>query len=232
MKKYADLSCWVDDVNSLYCPGIMPGDALVGVRECGFRPRELPLAREILELAYGENWRKVKVGKRILGQQILWPSTIYSRQMQEMIKSLDLATDMNLKGASHIPFDGIPHNLGVMLFQSGYGASIGDPFEPSWMMRYCLSEMELSDEEAYDTWTMGHAMIFITSSKEALMKIAYKSGLEAKVIGQIKEEPGITIRSKGCFSKGDLLHFPEKRIGVMVYDNRSYGGLEIHFFSE
>ena len=54
---------------------------------------------------------------------------------------------------------------------------------------------------------MGQGMVVITPEPENAIRIAKEFGIEAQVIGQVTEEKGIRIKSKGFFSENAVLEY-------------------------
>ena len=186
---------------------IRVGNSLVGLYEEGFRSNGFTLVREIMEKVHGENWHDVKWvdGKNSLGDMALTPSRIYSKAIVDMTGGYD--TDRKPKALlhdiAHITGGGIPEKLGRVLENSGYGAEIDNPFMPSEFVRYVQDLGNVSDREAYKTWSMGQGMVVITPEPSEVMNVAKMHGIESRVIGHVKYEPTIKIFNCGSFAPTD-----------------------------
>ena len=64
-------------------------------------------------------------------------------------------------------------------------------------MLHCQKAGGVTDREAYRTWNMGQGMIIVSPDPDEVMAVAKTFGIEAKVIGNIVDKPGIRIASKG-----------------------------------
>jgi len=186
---------------------IEPGDALVGLREKGFRSNGLSLIRRILSQRHGENWHMKSINGQNLGGTVLRPSRIYTRAIVDMIGGVEGEPRAKVHGAAHITGGGIPGKLGRILKPKKLGAHIDNPFPPEEIVLYCQGLGNVSDEEAYKTWNMGQGMIVVTPEPERVVAIASNYHIEAKIIGNVTRNPGITIKSQGIFNKNNILKF-------------------------
>ncbi len=186
---------------------IEPGDKLVGLREDGFRSNGLSLVRRILNNSFGETWHTRVLEGENLGELVLTPSRIFTRAIVDMIGGFEGKPQAEVHGVAHITGGGVPGKLGRILKPKNLGAKIEDPFLPGKIVLYCQELGRISDEEAYQTWNMGQGMIIITPEPNEVIKVARKYNLEAKVIGEVTSNPGITIVSQGIFKKNEVLKF-------------------------
>jgi len=182
---------------------IKEGDSLVGLKETGFRSNGLSLVRKIMKKNYGENWHlSDRAGKhsleRTMAREVLTPSKIYSGAVVDMFGGYDQEPKVEVHGVAHITGGGVPGKLGRVLKHSGYGAVIGEPFEPSDIMLYTQGIGNVEDAEAYRTWNMGQGMIIVSPNPYGVIDIARSHGIEAKQIGYVTKDPSIKIRNKGA----------------------------------
>ncbi len=179
---------------------IQPGDAIVGLREKGFRSNGISLMRHVLSSHYGDQWHQCTVEGQNLGETALVPSTIYTRAVLKVFPWAH--------GIVHVTGGGIPGKLDRLLQPFKLGAEIADPFPPCWLMTHCQKIGQISDQEAYRTWNMGQGMLIITPQPQKIQAAASRMEIESQVVGHICEKPGIRITSAGYFQPGQVLSFP------------------------
>jgi len=181
---------------------VREGDALVGLRETGFRSNGLSLVRKIMQKHHGDEWHRVpwKVGTDSLANLALTPSKIYTAAVVDMFGGYNGEPKVDVHGVAHITGGGVPGKLGRMLKPSGLGAVINEPFEPSEFMLYTQALGNVSDEEAYKTWNMGQGMIVASPDSERVIDIARNYGIEAKQVGYVTEDPSVRIKNKGAMN--------------------------------
>ncbi len=186
---------------------IAPGDAIIALREEGFRSNGLTLARKIFSEVYGENWHKTYFDQKEIGEQLLLPSRIYTRAIIAMTGGYDLQPRAVVHGLAHITGEGIPEKLSRTLRPSGYGAVLDSLFKPCSAMWLAQGAGSIMDDTAYSTWNMGQGMLVITPDVQNVLTVAQEYGIEAKVAGRVVEEKGITVVSEGLFGSGKELRF-------------------------
>ncbi len=186
---------------------IKAGDAVVMLREKGFRCNGWSLVRKIFQTAHGDSWHTVPLNGSTLGELSLTPSKIYSRFVVSLHGGMDTKGKVKLHGVAHITGGGIPEKLGRVLKKSGLGARLTDLFEPPDVMAYCQRLGGISDVDAYRAWNMGQGMALITDKPDLVLAEAKAAGIEAKVAGEITKEPGITLVSRGIEKSGAELRF-------------------------
>jgi phosphoribosylformylglycinamidine cyclo-ligase len=186
---------------------IQPGDALVGLREKGFRSNGLSLVRQIFCRQLGENWHESSFQGSSLGELVLWPSRIYTRPVAAMLGGIQDEPRATVHGVAHITGGGIPGKLGRVLKPRRLGAHLDAPFPPGDVVLYCQELGGVPDEEAYRTWNMGQGMIIVTPEPDKAIALAEEYGVEGRVIGAVTASPGITIRSQGNCKQNKELTF-------------------------
>jgi phosphoribosylformylglycinamidine cyclo-ligase len=199
---------WFANRNRLFTGHeVRVGDYLVGFRERGFRSNGLSLVRKIMRDNLGDEWHTARLDGDSFAKLALEPSQIYCAAVVDMFGGFDGEPKVPLTGVAHITGGGIPCKLGRMLKPSGYGAVITNSFEPSLLTKYCQDKGNVSDVEAYRTWNMGQGMIVATPEPQAVISIAENYGIEAKIIGEVRQNPAITIHSNGIHTGGRYLSF-------------------------
>lgn len=185
---------------------IKKGDKLVALRENGPRSNGLSLFRKILADNYGPNWDENAVCEGY-ADKILHPSQIYSAAIVDMFGGFDSEPQADVHGVAHITGGGVPGKVGRMLKPSGLGAHFDDLYKPCDIMLTMQQLGDVSDENAYGTWNMGQGMMIATPEPDNALRVAENHNIHAKVVGEVVEEPGITIKSKGLMTPKVELKF-------------------------
>lgn len=203
---------------------IEPGDYLVGFQENGFRSNGLSLVRKIASQHFGDEWHQTPyrdlVSKRgdqdhddnwheaaykegSLGSAVLTPSQIYTKAAVALFGGVKEEPRATVHGMAHITGGGLPGKLERMLRPSGYGATINSPIHPPTIMQGMQTLGNVTDEEAYRTWNMGHGMVIATPEPEQVLFAAKDHRIDANVIGEVTQDPTIQIKNRGAHSKSD-----------------------------
>ncbi|HWP61257.1 MAG TPA: AIR synthase-related protein [Candidatus Paceibacterota bacterium] len=183
------------------------GDAVVVLREEGFRCNGWSLVRKIFEEKHGANWHTTPFEKTTLGLAALTPSKIYSRFVVGLHGGFNSEGTTRIHGVAHITGGGVPEKLGRVLQSTGLGAHLPNLFEPGAVVSYAQKIGNVSDQDAYRAWNMGQGLAIITPAPEQVVAEAKKAGIEAKIAGQIVKTPGISITSFGSERPGQELSF-------------------------
>ena len=186
---------------------IQVGDAIVMLREEGFRANGWSLVRKILKEAHGDEWHKVERGNSTLGLLALTPSRIYSRFVVGLHGGFDTEGTCEIHGVAHITGGGVPEKMTRVLRPSKLGARLTDIFEPPEIMSYVQKTGSITDHDAYRAWNMGQGMALVTPEPDKVLAEAKRYGMEAKVVGEIIAEPRVIITSKGTEKPGQELSF-------------------------
>ncbi len=184
--------------------GILPKQLVIAVRERGFRSNGLSLARKILEQQYGSNWHDAHLE---FAHRLNVPSTIYTRAIVALTGGYSSEPKANVTGIAHITGGGIPEKLGRLLSVERYGATLFDLFDPPESMSQIQQMGKVTDEEAYRTWNMGQGLLIMTREADKVFAVLRDHDLEVRVAGEITEQPGITLVSRGIYSKNKQLSF-------------------------
>lgn len=184
-----------------------PGDAIVVLKEHGFRTNGFTLVRKIFKHAHGDSWHSVKRNNSTLGELALTPSIIYSRFVVRVHGGFEQEGLSPLHGVAHITGGGVPEKIGRVLRRTGLGARLDNLFTPPEIMQYCQRLGGVSDYDAYRAWNMGQGMALISNDPEKVIALAKESKIEAQVAGEVVAEPKIVIRSKGIESPEQELTF-------------------------
>lgn len=187
---------------------IRPGDHIVAVRERGFRSNGISLVRKEFTKRYGPEWHKVMLGNKTLGEQVGFPSIIYSRLLVHLHGGYAGEPTAHLSGAVHITGGGIPEKLGRLLSGTGCGAILENLWEPCPAMSHCLQLGNVSDSDGYRSLNMGQGLLLITrENPERVADICISRGHEAIIAGMVTDSPGISLCSNGPSQKGTWFQF-------------------------
>ena len=191
---------------------IRPGDALVGLAEHGFRSNGITDVRKAMLEKYGPLWHDVivtELGSVSLGRLVQQPSIIYSRFVSGLTGGFDIAKEPQAKvtGVAHITGGGQPSKLGRLLEPSGLGVTIDNPIDPPKIMLEAQTIRGFTDDKTYRKWHMGSGMVVVTSEPEKVLAAAEASGVAAKAIGHVTDEPGIRIKNRGAAQQEEWLTF-------------------------
>lgn len=172
---------------------IKAGQAIVALREYGFRSNGLSLVRKILRDRFGEEYH-VGEGRRFVEEAFV-PSTIYCAAVCDMFGGAFDEPCANVTGVVHVTGGGIPEKLSRVLRPSGLGATLDSLFNPPLVMKEILNLGNVPFDEAYKTWNMGNGMLIITSEPDNVIACAKQHNLEAKIAGHIQSKPKIQLKT-------------------------------------
>ncbi len=166
---------------------VRPGDAVIALRSSGVHSNGMTLARRIVEGA-GIGYRsRVKGLRRSLGLELLEPTTIYVRQV------LDILERHEVHGMANITGGGMRN---LVRLRKGVGFEIADPVAPNPVFDVLQELGEVSDREMYQTFNMGMGFCMVAPDREA-DAIVKGAGKGAKVVGSVVKEPGVRLPSLG-----------------------------------
>ena len=183
------------------------GDAIVALEETGFRCNGWSLVRKIFAEAHGEQWHETSFEDTTLGLRALTPSKIYSRFAVQLHGGFASEGTAEIHGMAHITGGGVREKMARILRPSGLGAYLHDLFAPPSIMAYAQKKGAVSDVDAYGTWNMGQGLLIVTPEPEKVVQAATAAGIGAKIAGEIRSNPGVTIISRGTESPGTELTF-------------------------
>ena len=186
---------------------IKEGDAIVLLRERGFRANGLSLVRKIFKEKHGDEWHNVQFGSSSLGMQVLTPSIIYSKFVIALHGGFDSSGICEIHAVAHITGGGLPEKIGRVLRRTSLGARLDHLFDVPEITAYCQKMGGISDRDAYRAWNMGQGMAIITPEPEKIISTAPIYNLEACIAGRVVHELGVTLVSKGMEKPGQTLAF-------------------------
>jgi len=164
---------------------IEPGDALVALPSSGMHSNGMTLVRKILDkndIGYRD---RVKGLRKSVGLELLTPTTIYVRQVMELLDEFDV------RGMANITGGGLRN---LLRLKKGTGFEIDDPVKPQAVFKVLQELGNVSDEEMYQTFNMGMGFSMVVPGKEA-DELAKAAG--AKVVGRAVKKEGIRVPELG-----------------------------------
>lgn len=199
---------WVGRKEKLFTGTDMKaGDAVVMLREKGFRANGWSLVRKTFERVHGNEWHTTAHDGSTLGLLALTPSQIYSRLVVGMHGGFDTEGTCELHGVAHITGGGVPEKMARVLRRSKLGARLTGLFEPAEIVSYCQKLGDISDHDAYRAWNMGQGLAIITPEPDKVVAASKEYGIDAQVAGELISEPRVILTSKGVEAPGRELSF-------------------------
>ncbi len=180
---------------------IAVGHAILAVREHGFRSNGFSTVRRELERHFGAEWHLAPctpaAGGASLGswgEMLLTPSMLCA----PLVVALRRAC-IPLSGIAHVTGGGIPSKLGRVLRATGLGATLSHLLSAPEPMRAFVALAQLAPEDAYRTFHMGPAMLFVLPPDGVAAAIAAGAvaGARLELVGHIDVQPGIRIATSG-----------------------------------
>lgn len=186
------------------------GDKVIALKSKLFRSNGFTLIRYILKNQFGEDWHlaEFKNGKT-WGEEVLTPSKLYHHAVLELTGRYQKKRKVDVHGIAHITGGGISGNLNRVLKANQLGANLTDLWKPQEAMLQLQKFGNVDDREAYKTWNMGNGMMLIVSAEdvEQSLEILKNNGVEAKVCGEVTEEPKIRIGNLGLFREEQVFEY-------------------------
>ncbi|MFC1656223.1 phosphoribosylformylglycinamidine cyclo-ligase [Patescibacteria group bacterium] len=173
---------------------VQAGDELIGLGSNVFRSNGFTLVRHILHEKFGDNWFNEPFGDgQSWGEVVLAPTKIYHNCVLDMVGRYKQPRAVDIKAIAHITGGGLPGNVVRILKGKNLGARMENLPEPHEAVLKVKEFGNVSDEEAYKTWNMGIGMVIVSNEFGKIKEIADKHGVEAYKIGNITDEPGISV---------------------------------------
>ncbi|MEI7510697.1 MAG: AIR synthase-related protein [Candidatus Peregrinibacteria bacterium] len=192
---------------------IAPGDSVIALQENGFRANGFSLVRHILREngvsfsdPYEQNLQKT------WGEMLLTPAKIYHSALLSILGRYGVPSVFPIKGIAHITGGGLAGNFFRILKKKNLGAYLPDIFDMPEMMKAIQKMGNVSDREAYRTWNGGNGMLLVVNSEDAekVVSLLKKSGVTAKVCGEITATPEIVHKNWGAEQREEMLKFTKE----------------------
>ena len=178
------------------------GQAIIALRERGFRCNGISSVRKALQIKFGKSWWKNPKAKKSIRETAsssvlydLFVNTLhgwYNKNFQPEIK---------IHAVVHLSGGAFREKLAKdLLFPKKLSAEILNLWKPPKIMRDCALWRGMSDEEFYEAWNGGQGMLLIVDKRDAdyCIKRAKDFGVKAKICGRIMKEgnPKVLLDSK------------------------------------
>ncbi|MDP2650367.1 MAG: AIR synthase-related protein [bacterium] len=181
---------------------VAAGDAVIALRERGFRCNGISSVRAAFRKKFGEKWWEHPDATEHL-KEAAAPSVLYDVFVNTLHGwyTKNFTPEVELRAIVHISGGGIKEKLGNdVLFARGLSATLDNLFELPDIMRQCANWRGLGDAELYGAWNGGQGMLLIVPPKYAdtVLARAKDFNIEAKIAGRITEEktPRLVVHSK------------------------------------
>ncbi len=169
---------------------VRDGDCLVGVASSGIHSNGFTLARKTLLKKY--SLREKPPGfERNLGEELLEPTRIYVKPVQELTGKVEV------HGLAHIT-GGAFSKLERVVGQAKLGADLDSLPTPPKIFQLIRHEGHVTDYEMYRTFNMGVGLIVACLDVDAdrLIRIFKKHQQDAMRIGRVQKKVGIRIKGR------------------------------------
>lgn len=167
---------------------IQEGDLLIGLSSSGIHSNGYTLARKVIastQLCYNQPYPGEEYGQKTLGEVMLTPTTIYVKEILELIKHVPV------KGLSHITGGGL-RNLPRLNNSICY--EITNPLPVPPIFKLLQEKGNITDKEMYQTFNMGMGFVVIVreeDAKETLKILKKTSQTTNQIIGTIIKGSGV-----------------------------------------
>lgn len=206
---------WSGSCLGVYHPNLMitgkdlqPGQAIIALKENGFRANGISSVRKALVMRYGQEWWECREAKEHIIEAAT-PSVLYERFLTRMNgwHSPNQSPEplIKMEAIIHLTGGGFEGKLGHdLLFPRGLSADLDNLWDPPKIMGLCSIWRGMSDQECYSTWNGGQGALIVLNEADAsnFIKEAGWLDLRAKICGQITREDTPRIRIRSQFTPG------------------------------
>lgn len=200
---------WTGTAIGVYHPDKMitgaslaPGQAVIALKEKGFRSNGISSVRKALGMKFGNGWFCNPEAEKAI-QMAATPSVLYDRFLVELNGWLHpkFIPQLKLHLIVHITGGAIRSKFAEdILFPRGLSANLDNLWDPPQIMRDCAEWRGMKDEEIYETWNGGQGALAVIDENmvQDFIEAALANGIQAKLCGYITQEssPQVVIQSK------------------------------------
>lgn len=190
----------VDRAKLLNRERVEAGDVMIAMRSSGLHANGYTQVRNIL---LGPSRMRLDTvveefgGQRTLGQELLTPTKIYSRDC------LDLITECDVHAFAHITGGGIPGNVERILPEHLDAVVNRATWRPQQIFELVRARGRVETMEMESTFNMGIGMMVVVPPHDADRALAFLSGrgIEAWLVGEVIEGRGM-VQMVGAHTRG------------------------------
>jgi len=189
------------------------GQAIMALREYGFRCNGYSSVRKAFALKFGPEWYKNPKAKKAI-QQAARHSTLYDLFLTDMNgwRNVNYEPIIKMHLIVHVTGGSIRSKFAEdILFPQGLSADLPDLWELPEIMRQCAKWRGMSDEECHEIWNGGQGALVVIDKDDVpeFIELAGGYNLEAKQAGKITKEREPIVRIASKFKGGDIIFRPE-----------------------
>lgn len=153
-------------------------DAIIGLESSGIHSNGVSLARRIAESLPEGYFTELPSGK-VFGEELLKPTTLYTRPLMEMLDSAEVHYLSPITGHGWKK---------IMRAKKSLSYEIDSVPEPPELFKFLAEKSRVSEKEAYFTWNMGigYTVICPEKSADSVISASEKHGIKAFRLGATK----------------------------------------------
>ncbi|QQS59016.1 hypothetical protein IPN35_05530 [Candidatus Peregrinibacteria bacterium] len=164
---------------------VRAGDAIIALKETGFRCNGYSLVRKIL--------KEISADSSLL-QKCVRPSTVYHSAVLSLCGRYREPAKISVSGIAHITGGGISGNL-FRILKNGCGAKLNSLFFPPEEMIFLAEKGGVNTREFYQVWNGGNGMLLVIPQEEAKYAVTLlgENGVSAQICGEITDSGKIEL---------------------------------------
>ncbi|MGN1014343.1 MAG: phosphoribosylformylglycinamidine cyclo-ligase [Butyricicoccus sp.] len=169
---------------------IVPGDILIGIASSGVHSNGYSLVRKTLGINEKSVRRYISEFGKTLGEELLTPTKIYVKVIQDMIASC------NIKGMSHITGGGFYENIPRMLPDDITAVVEKDALPVPEVFKLIQKTGDIPERDMYNTFNMGAGLVVAVDKDDAekALEVISAAGENGYIIGECKRgEKGVEV---------------------------------------